>query len=328
MPDRQRHGRLSELFAGLFAARSAKPPAAAGRHRGAAPAGAGMAAEQRGVAGYRNLGDDPRRTMHPYEPFAPDAGSGDRTPAAGPSGPLWPDDPSAVTMELSRAAWQPSDPQDRPADRPDPTADTTLLRRVVPPRPAAGPASPASAADSGLNAGVGVDADADVDVEAEAEAAAEAAAAAGPPRGPLRSWSARSLFERHRRRLAVGAAGVAALAALLALPPVRAQLRDSFTKLPKPYTALYFKTPPQVDGTVLTVPVSVHAVDTGTSTYSVRVWTVDAQGRVDDNRTADLTWDGQALSAVVSMPVNPAATYVWVSLSGSTETLHYKIAVA
>ena len=34
------------------------------------------------------------------------------------------------------------------------------------------------------------------------------------------------------------------------------------------------------------------------------------------------------MSAVVSMPVNPAAEYVWVSLGGSDETLHYKIAVA
>ena len=126
----------------------------------------------------------------------------------------------------------------------------------------------------------------------------------------------------------MGGAGIVVLAALLALPPVQAQLRDSFTRLPQPYTALYFTSPPQVDGTVLTVPVSVHAVDTRTDTFSVRVWTVDAAGKVDDSRTADLAWDGQAMSAVVSMPVNPAADYVWVSLGGSDETLHYKIAVA
>jgi hypothetical protein len=126
----------------------------------------------------------------------------------------------------------------------------------------------------------------------------------------------------------MGAGGVVAIVALLALPPVRAELRDSFTRLPQPYTALYFTSPPRVDGTVLTVPVSVHAVNTGTTAYTVRVWTVDTLGQVDDSQTADLAWDGQALSAVISMPVNPQADFVWVSLGGSTETLHYKIAVA
>jgi hypothetical protein len=203
----------------------------------------------------------------------------------------------------------------------DPTVDTTLLSRVVSPRP--------TAENADLDAGSVEDATAAAIAEAEAGTDSETAAAGAA--GPAAPWSVqalRSLFDRHRRRFAVGAAGAAAVAALLALPPVRAQLRDSFTKLPQPYTALYFTSPPQVDGTVLTVPVSVHAVDTGKDAYSVRVWTVDAKGKVDDSRNADLAWDGQALSAVVSMPVNPAADFVWVSLDGSAETLHYKIAVA
>ncbi|WP_194924099.1 hypothetical protein [Catenulispora pinisilvae] len=145
---------------------------------------------------------------------------------------------------------------------------------------------------------------------------------------PRSSSAIRSLLTRQRRRLTMSAAGVAAVGVLLALPPIRTELRNSFTRLPQPYTALYFTSPPRVDSTVLTVPVSVHAVDTSTDAYSVRVWTVDAKGRVDDSQSADLKWDGQALSAVVSMPVNPQADYVWVSLTGSDETLHYKIAVA
>ncbi|MEY9930864.1 hypothetical protein ABH926_005511 [Catenulispora sp. GP43] len=230
------------------------------------------------------------------------------------AGPLRPPDPFADTMLLGRVDWEPSDPLGHPnpqghqTDRPDPMADTTLLSRVTLPRPTAEPAAPGSGPDS----------ESQPDREPQPDAGA----------GPTPPLSVRALVERHRRRLTISAGGLAAVCVLLALPPVRSELRDSFTRLPQPYTALYFTTPPQVDGTVLTVPVSVHAVDTSTNAYSVRVWTVDAQGRVDDSRTADLTWDGQAMSTVVSMPVNPAAQNVWVSLKGSDETLHYKIAVA
>jgi len=238
----------------------------------------------------------------------------------------------------------------------DPMADTTLLGRITLPQPTGEPIGepiaepftepigPSSDPDSGLdaddaappNAADRIDiteAYADIadiaDIaDLDADDAGTVTGAGAGTGGPTPPWSVRSFVDRHRRRLTILAAGIAAVGILLALPPVRTQLRNSFVKKPQPYTALYFTTPPQVDGTILTVPVGVRAVDTGTASYNVRVWTVDAQGRVDASRTADLRWDGQALSTVVSMPVNPAADYVWVSLGGSTETLHYKIAVA
>ena len=311
MPDRQRHGRLSDAFARLFAARFQKSPASADQHQVAAPA-----AEQRGVAESRSLGDGHRIEVRLHEPVSRDAGSGDENPAAETGEPLWSDDPRAAeTMELSRSAWELSALHRREADRPDPMADTMQLSRLDLSQPTTKPADP----DSGRDTGSDTDTDADADHD--------------PDPKPLWSWpwswsAVQPLLLKHRRRLAMGAAGVVAVGALLALPPVRAELRDSFTRLPQPYTALYFTTPPQVDGTVLTVPVSVHAVDTSADSFTVRVWTVDAQGHVDDSQNADLTWDGEAMSAVVSMPVNPQADYVWVSLNGSSETLHYKIAVA
>ncbi|MFL6116804.1 MAG: hypothetical protein ACJ786_36430 [Catenulispora sp.] len=288
MPDRQRHGRLSDVFARLFAGRSGTSPAAAGRHRGAAPAGPAQA-----------------------DPAAGHRGAGRRPPE------FWSDDPWAETAELSRPALEFALLQNREPDRPDPTADTMYLGRLTPPRPSGEPAGRDAGFDDAADDS-GADFDDDNDDDNDDADDIE----------PVRSRSARSPLAQQRRCLAVSLAGAAAVAALLALPPVRAELRDSFTRTPQPYTALYFTSRPQVDGTVLTVPVSVHAVDTGTDAYSVRVWTVDGQGRIDDSRSADLAWDGQALSAVVSLPVNPAAEYVWVALDGSGETLHYKIAVA
>lgn len=286
MPDRQRHGSLSDEFARLSAARSENDPAPAGRHRGAAPAGPAQGGPAAGSEGFAD--------------GLP--GSGHQIPTGEQSSPPWSDSSRADTVELSRSVWNLSA-----------LDDTTQLSRVRPSEPVAEPVAERAISPT-----------AELTDSASGSDPAPATADADRPR----QRSLRSLVERHRRRFVIGAAGLAALGALLALPPVRAQLRDSFTRLPQPYTALYFTSPPQVDGTVLTVPVSVHAVETGRDTYSVRVWTVDAKGVVDDSRTADLKWDGQALSTVVSMPVNPQADYVWVSLTGSSQVLHYKIAVA
>lgn len=403
MPDRQRHGRLSEVSDGLSAPWSPEPepgrdseveperdpevepeprpeaPPPTGRRRASGPAELsedGPVAGELDAAGSRGPGGRRRRAVGPLEPefgdaesgapaTVPDAGdvpvSGDAgsaapatVPVSGDAGSPAPatipvpgerfrqDDPVPGTAEPSGPAWKlavrqgrESDRADRAdnadnpgqadraayADHADPTADTTLLSLPALQRATAASTDANSGPDTAQAATNEVETDTEADPDAGIETDAET------DTKPIRSRSSRPTFLRYRRRIAVAAAGVVALGVLLALPPVRAQLRDSFTRLPQPYTALYFTSPPQVDGTVLTVPVSVHAVDTGTDAYTVRVWTVDAQGHVDYSVSAALKWDGRALSTVVSMPVNPQAAYVWVSLDGSGQTLHYKIAV-
>ena len=134
---------------------------------------------------------------------------------------------------------------------------------------------------------------------------------------------------RGRRPMVVVAVFLVAAAAL-SLPSVRTVLRQSFTRIPQPYTAMYFTTAPTVTGTVLRVPVTVQGVDTDESVYGIRVWTVTAAGKVGESTTAAVHWNAGAQTAatVVTMPVQPDAAVVWVSLDGSQESLHFKIATS
>jgi len=133
---------------------------------------------------------------------------------------------------------------------------------------------------------------------------------------------------RRRRNVLIGSliALVAALATAFAAPPVQTVLKQSFTRLPQPYAAIYFTSDPTIDGAVLSVPITVHGVDTGISAYGVRVWTVTASGAVDASRKATVTADKNGVWAtVVTLSIAPAAAVVWVSLDGTDQTLHYRI---
>ena len=133
---------------------------------------------------------------------------------------------------------------------------------------------------------------------------------------------------RNRRNLFIGCAValVVILAAALALPPVHTVLKQSFTRVPQPYTALYFTTDPTIDGAVLSVPITVYGVDTGINAYGVRVWTVTASGVVDATKKATVTADKNGnWATVVTLSVAPTASTVWVSLDGTNQTLHYRI---
>jgi hypothetical protein len=131
---------------------------------------------------------------------------------------------------------------------------------------------------------------------------------------------------RWRRNSLIGGLVVAALAVTLALPPVQTVLRQSFTRLPSPYTALYFTSDPTVDGVALSVPITLEPVDAGSTSYGVRVWTVSASGAVNADTRSKITADKKGVwSTVVRLTIAPTAAVVWVSLDGTAQTLHYRI---
>ena len=103
-------------------------------------------------------------------------------------------------------------------------------------------------------------------------------------------------------------------------------LKQSFTRLPRPYATVYFTSDPTVDGAALRVPLTVESADTPQSDYGLDVWTVNAAGVVSAKASAKVTTrGGTAATTVVTMTVTPDASVVWVSLNGTQQTLHYRI---
>ena len=131
--------------------------------------------------------------------------------------------------------------------------------------------------------------------------------------------------ERPRGRVVLAGLLVLAVVGALFVPQVRLILRQSFTHLPQTYTALAFTADPTIQGTVLSVPVTVQGTNTGISTYQVRVWTVNGAGKVDDSTSAKVPTVKGVSAAVVKLPIAADAAVVWVSLNGTDHTIYYKI---
>jgi hypothetical protein len=174
----------------------------------------------------------------------------------------------------------------------------------------------------------------------EAEPAPEPARAAGnaePEKTTSHRHSAHSARARAKRReagpevpRANGRAVAAAVLVLVAVgalfvPHVRLVLRQSFTQMPQTYTSLAFGADPTIQGTVLSVPVTVQGTNTGLNTYQVKVWTVNNAGKVDDSTTAKVPTVKGVTAAVVTLPIAADATVVWVALNGTDHTIYFKI---
>lgn len=169
------------------------------------------------------------------------------------------------------------------------------------------------------------------EVEAARDGDVESTSAEPQPR--RRSDASRS--GSHRRKLRPAPRWRRPLLAVLALasvvagavnvPQVRTVLRQSFTQLPQTTTALYFTSDPSINGTVLSVPITVDGKNTGLSTYRVKVWTETAAGKVDGSTSAQVPTVKGVTAAVVRLPVATDAAAVWASLDGTGQVIHFKI---
>lgn len=128
------------------------------------------------------------------------------------------------------------------------------------------------------------------------------------------------------RRVGYAAAAVIlVLVCTLFVPQVRTVLRQSFTHLPQTSTALAFTTSPTISGATLSVPITVTGTNTGTDTYRVKVWTVNAAGKTDGGTSAQVPMVKGVNATVVKLPVAVDAAVVWVSLDGTDHVIHFKI---
>ena len=153
---------------------------------------------------------------------------------------------------------------------------------------------------------------------------------------PVRTRSARTRETResrsqHRRMLIrIGAAClvVIGLFGVSAIPAVRTILHQSFTRLPAPYTEMYFSGTPTVNGILLSAPVTVINHATTADSFVLKVWMTNAAGAEEAATSLTVTpKHGEAETVVkVSVQLPADAQILWINLAGQTQTLHYRIA--
>jgi hypothetical protein len=120
-------------------------------------------------------------------------------------------------------------------------------------------------------------------------------------------------------------AGVVALAlfALCSLGPVRTILRQSFTNQTTPSVDFYFNGAPYISGEWLEVHLGVlNAPASGA--YEVRLWTVDAKGKVQSTETAKLAYTGGRGAVNVNFLLRGDGEILWAQLEGTPLAVHYR----
>ncbi|WP_059010405.1 hypothetical protein [Streptomyces specialis] len=128
-----------------------------------------------------------------------------------------------------------------------------------------------------------------------------------------------------RRALVALVAAVVGVAAALAVPAVRDELRNSFTRLPSEYAELYFTALPTVEGTTAVVPVTLADHHTGTGSYRLRVWLESADGEITASDTITVVPEGDTPApSVIRLPMRGDPVAVGVELLGHDQTLHYR----
>ncbi|MFE5628965.1 hypothetical protein ACFQ69_18920 [Streptomyces sp. NPDC056470] len=131
---------------------------------------------------------------------------------------------------------------------------------------------------------------------------------------------------RLRKVLLVLLAVVVAVVVALATPAVRAELKQSFSPVPTPYTELYFTSAPVVTGDSVLVQVTVDDRGPGVRTHRLLVSVQASDGRTTASATTTLTpRDDAPASAVSRLPLREGSVIVRVELLDSSESLHFRL---
>jgi hypothetical protein len=121
--------------------------------------------------------------------------------------------------------------------------------------------------------------------------------------------------------LALVLAALAGLYGVSTLGPVHTVLRQSFTDEAKPSVDFYFNGAPYVSGEWLEVPLGV-LNGTQSGGYSVKLWIVDAAGKVQSTATAKLPAAAGRGAVNVNILLRGAGQIVWARLVGTSLTVH------